>query len=309
MKKHSYKDNHFNERRIIRVVVLTKSGKNKGACVSGFDLQTHKFVRFVRDAETASAIPFNEIYGIAPFDIVEVENGVECPLGPQSENILVNHMGIKRIIRYTGTIEDIRKNVKYSDNNSFMKDVNNRLFDVSSYHHSLEIVSVQNLVLTKHKFHEKITTRASFSSEGKYYSDFRVTDFSYDMRKIEEDRVTVPYADLIISIPKDEFIYQGERKGYYKFVSAIYPIEKPYKEFAENYHVIDSNNGISGGRQNDRNQDKESRTFNNELWTETEDIVLIEDFNSRLSFHDIAVKHKRSSRAIISRLKELGKII
>lgn len=306
------KFNHNNDRQknIIRVVILTRSGKNKGACVSGYDLNTHQFVRFVCDGEAASAVPFIEINGISVFDIVDAEIIEACPVGSQSENVLVKHNGIKRIIRYSGTIEDIRKSIRYPERISFMDSTDNRLFDVSKFHHSLEIISVQNLVLTKYrKYNESITTRATFQYNGKIYSDFRVTDFAFDMRKIEEDIIRIPFADLILSIPKDEFIYQGENKGFYKFVAAIYPIEKPDIIQISGGKQAKAMNEKSCGRQNIRNKVIGSREQSYESWSEYEDADLLKSYQERMSIHEIAVKHKRSDDAIISRLKNLGKEI
>ena len=48
-------------------------------------------------------------------DIVAAERVQDCPLGPQSENILIKPRSIRRVGRYDGTIEDIRKNLQYAD--------------------------------------------------------------------------------------------------------------------------------------------------------------------------------------------------
>ena len=212
------------QKDMIRIVLLTDSVKFGGACVSGFDPQTRRFVRFVSDAATGKEIPFSELRGIKTMDLVEAERVRDCPLGPQSENVLIRPGSIRRIGKYSGTIEDISREIQYSDRLMFSDTVANRLSDVSRFHHSLEIITVQDLVLREvDKYGGGTTTRANFKYNGKCYSDFRVTDFNYDLRKREETKMSFLSADLIISIPVQDLVINGVKKGYYKFVAAIYP--------------------------------------------------------------------------------------
>lgn len=211
---------------VVKAVLLTSSGKGGGACVAAYDLSSNKFVRFVSDAKTAAEISFNELHGINIFDIVQVENLMSCPIGPQSENILIRRYGIKRIGKYDGDIESIRAQITYPDACSLADTTACRLLSVQDFNHSLEIINVQNLELVKtQKYNGSYTTRANFYHKGRYYTDFRVTDFNYDLRKKDYSRQTFSSADLILSIPKSPFIISnGENLGYYKFVAAIFPL-------------------------------------------------------------------------------------
>ena len=212
------------QRDVLRIVLLTDSGKFGGACVSGYNPQTKKLVRFVSDAATGKEIAFSELRGISPMDIVAAERVQDCPLGPQSENILIKPRSLRRVGRYDGTIEDIRQNLQYADSHMLSDTTSNRLSDITGINHSLEIISVQDLVLREAiRYDGGKTTRADFRYKGKYYSDYRVTDFNYDLRKREDKIIRIPSADLILSIPAKAYIVNGESKGFYKFVAAIYP--------------------------------------------------------------------------------------
>lgn len=212
------------QRDILRIVLLTDSGKFGGACVSGYNPQTKKLVRFVSDAATGKEIAFSELRGISPMDIVAAERVQDCPLGPQSENILIKPRSIRRVGRYDGTIEEIRKNLQYADSHMLSDTTSNRLSDITGINHSLEIISVQDLVLREAiRYDGGKTTRADFRYKGKFYSDYRVTDFNYDLRKREDKIIRIPSADLILSIPAKAYIVNGESKGFYKFIAAIYP--------------------------------------------------------------------------------------
>ena len=216
-----------NDNNIIQAVVLTRSGKNQGACVAAYDLNTKKIIRFVADAKTGGEIPFQEIRDISVLDIVEVKVIKDCPIGPQTENILVERNGFKRKQKYNGTIENIRKTVVYHDDHFFMDHTYYKLQNVSNYHHSLEIISVTDLIISKVvKSDNKVTTRASFVYSGKKHSDYRVTDFNYDMRKEDKNSIVFPKADLVVSIPHKNYYVQDKPIGYFKFVAAIYPLEE-----------------------------------------------------------------------------------
>ena len=93
---------------------------------------------------------------------------------------------------------------------------------ISAYKHSLEIIKAANIQLDGKK--------AAFYYRGKSFKYVSVTDPDY--KGIEQ---TLEEAYLVISIPTDD--YDGY--GYFKFIAAIYPIEKkPWgKEEDEDLHT------------------------------------------------------------------------
>lgn len=288
----------------IYAVLLTSSGKNGGACVAAFDLRTKKFVRFVSNASTGAEIPFEEIRGLSIFDIVKVEAPQRCPLGPQTENVLVEAFGLRRVGRYSGTIEEIRKEIQYPDDRSLAFWESNRIKSIYGYRHSLEIITVEDLVLRKtRKRNGDLTTRADFSYRGKLHQDYRVTDFTYDLRERKENEISIPCADIILSIPKEDYKRDGFSLGYFKFVAAIFPIECAKVERDQ----------VQIRRSFDDSIIKQGMTRNPggnayEHWTEREDKQLIEEFETGMSMRSMAEVHARSLNAIRSRLKKLGKI-
>ena len=210
----------------MNAIILTRSGKYGGACVAGIDLETNTFVRFVGEAYTAKEIPFSDIRGINELDIVEVKTIRRCPIGPQTENILVPRAAFCKKDKYSGTIEDLQASILYPDDPSLLETTDNRLKTVDCFQHSLEMVLVRNLLLKKYikPYDNCLTTRASFSIGSLYYDDFRVTDFKYDLRESEDESIMIPYAAVVLSIPKNGFSVNGIDMGYYKFIASIFPI-------------------------------------------------------------------------------------
>ena len=296
------KDNRPME--VIRAVLLTSSGKNGAACVAAYDLNSKQFVRFVSDASTAAAIPFEEIRGLSAFDIVEVDALQKCPVGPQTENVYVKPFGFHRVGNYSGTIEDIRKEIRYPDRRSLAFWEKNRIFNVSGYQHSLEIISVRDLVLKKTaKSSGGLTTRADFIYRDKLHKDYRVTDFDYDLREREEGEIRIPYADLVLSIPKEEYIKEGYSLGYFKFVAAIFPIDPPEEKGQPLVQNLSADSGQPQYGAWPRGKEKAY-----EPWTEEEEKRLLEEYEAGISLPGIAEMHARTRGAIQSRLKKLGRI-
>lgn len=299
-----YEHHNGEEKGKIRVIILTKSGKNSGACVSGFDLRSNQFVRFVRDAETGAEIPFGEIRNISILDIAEATIVKRCPVGPQTENILVEENAIHKIGSYNKSIDNIYQNIVYPDKNRFMKIPGNRLNNVTGFHHSLEIIPVTDLILEKYTKRDGIiTTRAMFQYEENLYKDYRVTDFTFDLRKTNESFKSFDNAYIIVSIPIKRFITDsGFDLGYFKFVSAIFPIGNPYTN-----NIFDKN---SKSKLKSSNEDlpqvlpSGSVPVENKPWTNDEDLNLLSKFYAGVPPEKIAGILQRPLRDIRNRLKK-----
>ncbi len=205
----------------LSAVIIARSRKHGGFCVAAVNPINNKIVRFVSDAETARAIPWNEMIRISLLDVVEVKYEQFCPKDPQTENILVEPHGIRRIGKFNGSIEDIRQRIQFSDN--LLDSTAPKLNSVDYFHHSLEIVKVKNLKLSGEYYNRRFKTRASFSYNGQQYTDFRVTDPKYEgmLMGIDSHSMTIQSADIVLSIPWEPFEEDGM---YYKFVAAIYKL-------------------------------------------------------------------------------------
>ena len=205
----------------IQAIIIACSKKDGGFCVAAYNPISKKIIRFVSDDENAGAIEKREMQGISLLDIVEAKNIKSCPRGPQAENVLVGLNVIKRIRKYNGNIEDIRQQIQFSDNISILDSAAPKLNSVQDFHHSLEIVKVRKLKLIITEYNK---TRASFSYNGRQYTDFRVTDPIYEKMVKECREIIIPSADIVLSIPLIPYEKNGKNWGYYKFVAAIYPL-------------------------------------------------------------------------------------
>lgn len=287
--------------RYMKAILLTRSGKCGGACVAGIDLASNRFVRFVREAASASEIPFSEIRGLMPLDILEVEILSRCPIGPQSENILVPRFAFRKTGFFSGSIPALAACIRYPDRGSLLADTENRLRSPGELRHSLELVTVQNLCFRKVlKYDRTETTRAAFDYHGRHYTDFRVTDLRFDLRKGNEEECFVPHAGLVLSIPKDPYTVAQNNFGYYKFVASVFPLEA--------CPVPKPTMPVSEGRQRLRDLVPGTREQSYEPWTAQEDEALIEAYRAQMSVRQIAEQHQRSDGAIRSRLKKLDLI-
>lgn len=129
----------------------------------------------------------------------------------QTENAIVDYWQPYYEGEHAGGIDDLYRRfqmINYGDR-SFMLDGSYKLTDISGYKHSLKIIKASNIQLDGKK--------ASFQYRGKTFKYVSVTDPQYKgIEKIIEE------AYLVISIPTDDF----DGYGYFKFIAAIYPIEK-----------------------------------------------------------------------------------
>jgi len=282
----------------MEVILLTRSGKNGGACVAGIDTETRRFVRFVRDPGTAKEIPFSDIKGLKALDLVTVSVKQRCPIGPQSENVLVPRYAFRKTGSYSGSISELCSSISYPNNLSLLDTTENRLERVDHFQHSLELVLVRDLVLKKHvKYDNSITTRAFFTKGNRKYANYRVTDLQYDLRKGQGETLRIPCAALVLSIPIKTYSINGTDMGYYKFIASIFPLE-------ETPTVTTA--GHEAGRQLLTDAVPETPRNSYAPWKKAEDWALIKEFYTEMSVAQMAAAHKRSEGAILSRLKKLG---
>ena len=211
----------------LSAVIIACSRKYNGYCVAAYNPISKKIVRFVSDAEEGGEISREEMEGIRLLDTVEAETIMSCPIDPQTENVLVEQYGINRTVKFNGSIENeienIRQQIHYPDNVSILDTAAPKLNSVQDFHHSLEIVKVEDLSLTIRYYNHRAKTLASFWRNGLMYTNFRVTDPEYErlVREKDNHQMTIPSADIVLSIPA--FPYEGDGM-YYKFVAAIYEL-------------------------------------------------------------------------------------
>lgn len=202
----------------MRIAILTASTMKKsinerqysGKCITGLDLDNNRIVRLVQNRFGAPVEnPFCNYY--QPLGVYDVKFKENCPMACQTENAIVDYWQPYYEGEHAGGIDDLYRRfqmINYGDR-SFMLDGSYKLTDISGYKHSLEIIKASNIQLDGKK--------ASFQYRGKTFKYVSVTDPQYKgIEKIIEE------AYLVISIPTDDF----DGYGYFKFIAAIYPIEK-----------------------------------------------------------------------------------
>ena len=202
----------------MRVVILTASAMTKeidgteysGKCITALSLESNRILRFVKNQEGA---PIGNPYcnRFHPLDVFEIAILKACPMLCQTENVLVDYYKAEYVGQYGGTIEDLfnRFQNAVSERNSFLWDSFHKLDDVSDYHHSLEMIRVDNLVIVGNK--------CEFYYRRRQYKYFSLTDTRYKQDPGEQRQIGS--AILAVSIPTNDY-----RGSYYKFVASIYPI-------------------------------------------------------------------------------------
>lgn len=206
----------------MKVVILTASAMRKeidrieysGRCITALSLEYNRILRFVENQKGA---PIGNPYcnKFEPLDVFEIDILKACPLLCQTENVLVDYRNAKYVGKYPGTIEDLfdRFQFSISERRRFMREGSNKLDDVSDYHHSLEMITVDDLVIDGNK--------CEFYYWGNKYKYFSLTDTKYKQNPGVQRQIGS--AILVISIPTSD--YNG---SYYKFVSSIFPIESVF---------------------------------------------------------------------------------
>ena len=207
----------------IKAIILTKSAMDKhgkkGACVTAYDPAGRRFMRFVSDTQGAP-VPYPVSDRFSVLDWVRVNVIRPCPIGPQTENLLVDVQSFFRIGPYIPGIEAIFQTAPPPPYPRFMDDYSHKLNSVDAYNHSLELIRVTDLYIEN----QKGSGRASFSFVAGRQQSFRVTDPQFDIRKTNLRRWKIGNAWIVVSIPAEDYIRRGKAYGYFKFIAAIYPI-------------------------------------------------------------------------------------
>ncbi len=207
----------------MKAVIITKSAMNKnnikGTCTTAFDVNTGRIVRFVSDPQGAP-IPYSVSNSFNKLDLVQVNELRLCPIGPQTENILVD----LKSFSVRGHGYSMREIYQVYETNrpsvSFLNVGSNKLDSVNEYQHSLEIAYVTDFSLEKNQYE---TIKASFRIGNSLYRYFSITDFDYDLRNSGEVSKSYGNGWIVASIPTEPYIREGVNQGYFIFIAAFYP--------------------------------------------------------------------------------------
>ena len=215
----------------MKAVILTKSRMNShgvsGVCTTAYDLESERILRFVSNQEGAPiGNPHNSRYEC--LDVVDVNILKDCPIGPQTENVLVDQTSFKKIGKYTGDLSELFDEIYniYCFDRQYMFDIpevfSYKLDSVDRFNHSVEIIRVSDLVLTRSEWGSTSASFFATTQDGKRnFRYYTVTDTRFELRNSPESEKKIGNAYIVVSIP-----YTPHKKDgcFYKFVAAIYPI-------------------------------------------------------------------------------------
>lgn len=202
------------------IIILTKSSKYGGLCVTGVDYNTGEWIRLVKkDGSQISMKDMRYADGskIEILDCILAHTLGQAATPVQPENVYLNT---------TKNIEKIKKvslkeliGIHGLENNRTLLGNNLHVIrsDVDKIGHSLELVKVKDAVLNRVMgSNGYLKSKLSFYYNNLFYKNMSVTDPDYyDIR----DGTRLGNVILVISIPDDEY---SKIHGYFKFVAKIF---------------------------------------------------------------------------------------
>lgn len=200
-------------------IILTKSYKNDGFCVTVYD-ENKKIIRLLFEENPKSSIPKQTMNNIELLDKVEFKILKKCDVtGPQTENVLIDkNFGIRKIANYRGNIEEIYQATKKRSPLIFESSVG---YITEKYlpNYSLLLAKVSDFniyedIQKDDLGNERIKYRARFTYNDVIHEKFSVTDPMY--RKC----CYIKNAYVLFSLPSTPYSDGGVT--YHKFVAAIY---------------------------------------------------------------------------------------
>ena len=217
----------------IRFLVMTKSSKNKGYCVAGFDAYTGRWIRLVsNDIEKHGALSNKHL---------TFSNGLECTVGNvigvwvetpvpslcQTENFLISNT--RRIVFLDHYGDDRIHGIHPLEKPSFIF-CNERSYltaeEIIKLNYSLCFVEVFDLQLSlKPSTNGKMKSKVSFTYNGIRYHDISMTDPAY-----YSFNLTAGCAWMVVSLPNEAY---GNDKLFFKFVARIIPISGIHKSIKQ----------------------------------------------------------------------------
>ena len=207
------------------VVILTKSTMYGGFCITGFELKSRKWIRFVSDAAGTPLMgpqtKFLNVPGfLEPLDIVRVNTTREVPINNHTEDVIVNYETLRK--RGSSRLEAVLRfhpaeehEYIFGNNSDSLTEQEMNTF---KFDYSLVFVNVKNFQITYQQKRDRISCRASFSYNNHKYSSIRITDPVYTSRN---ENLKLDEAYLVLSMPKVPFEKDGR---FYKFAAKIFPL-------------------------------------------------------------------------------------
>lgn len=209
------------------VVILTKSCKHGGYCVTGIDIHSGRWVRLVSSDEESHGALFDRhiLYENGTLcnvlDVATVPVLRKAPIQYQPENILIAENVPWKYIKKL-SIKDV---LKIHPNEGYYYIFGNEDYciteeQISTVGHSLELIKVYDVVITHQQNQEgKLKTKAGFRYMFHTYQKIAVTDPDFFH---VPDQTYIAQAIIVMSLPS---IPYHERR-YYKFVAKIFTLDR-----------------------------------------------------------------------------------
>lgn len=202
---------------IKKVVILSLSEKWGKKCVACYDMEAEKLIRLVSEAESGDGIEAEHLRGVNLLNEVEIKIIKECPLGHQTENVLIDlNFGIRKTTRIAKEklVELMVEKTKRP--NKLFGGTYYKASNLDNVDYSLQLVKFEDLQfeLVPNAQGQK-KTKARFIFDGEVYSGYAITDKRFFSAT---DSISSGY--MLVSIPpSDDFT---AKNGYFKYVSAIF---------------------------------------------------------------------------------------
>ncbi len=200
---------------------MTKSYKNGGYCVAGFDTETKEWIRLVASEDPArSELPKSLFDGFDYLEILEVEVLRPVPYGCQRENFLMD-LTVPPVRRGRLALSELlsgeylsREKYLFGNPFSFLNEE-----EIARVGGSLVLIKAENLRLGYYRDEEnRMHYRSSFTYRGRTYSEISVTDPVYRRDELAETELEA--ALLVVSLPGLPY----SNGNFYKFIDKLLPL-------------------------------------------------------------------------------------
>ena len=202
-------------------LILTKSIMNGGSCVSGVDMKTGEWVRFVSDANgsplNAMFMQYQNTEGVCePLDALRVDVREYVPVRNQTENCRIAVASMHKLMTFSlGNAlrlhppENSKHQYIFGDNGYRISADDMRVHD---FRYSLLLVKVERLIIRR----IRTSVKTSFNCNGIYYENMSLTDPEYVYGFSNGGLVNLGSKCIVVSMAKKP--YNG---FYYKFIAKI----------------------------------------------------------------------------------------
>ena len=204
----------------VQMILMTKSYKDGGYCVTGIDYNNGEWIRLV-STQMGGPISY-DVIDKNPFkrclDIIEVDLVSHCPVTCQQENFLIDE---QRIINVVGQVDIdyvIRKYASIDEKIFGNRGKAVHIDDIYFLNHSVEFKIVRDLQISSKRIDGEWENRCSFTIGKAKYEDIYLTDPNF--RNGEELDLFIGDAAIVVSVPNAP-IYDC---WFSKFVAKVFPL-------------------------------------------------------------------------------------